>query len=110
MASSRIQRKPPRDFASFAEYYQFYLSEHSVPANRRLHLLATAIFVLSPIPAVLWGRGMLVPLGFLVGLAIAIAGHVLFEGGIPKSGRAFAHSVLADFLMCYEMLTGKVAL
>ena len=35
--------QPIRQFASFREFYPFYLSEHANPACRRLHFAGTSL-------------------------------------------------------------------
>ena len=42
-----------KKFASFAEFYPFYLSEHSHQTSRRLHFVGTSIALLLLVSALL---------------------------------------------------------
>ena len=49
------QKDPPR-YSTFAEFWPFYLREHSRPRTRALHYIGTTLVVLIAIFAVLTGR------------------------------------------------------
>ena len=52
-------------FASFREFYPFYLSEHRHPVSRRLHFIGSCMVLLLVAAAVLRGQPMLLLLALL---------------------------------------------
>ena len=96
-------------YASFAEFYPFYLSEHANRTTRRLHFVGSsaALFCL----AIMLGSGNLWWL-----LAAAIAGygfawfsHMAFEKNRPATFRYPLYSFMGDWVMYWQILTGKIA-
>jgi hypothetical protein len=97
-----------RRFASFDEFYAFYLREHSSRVSRRLHVVGTTLALLLLIGALvtrnwslLWG----VP---IAGYAFAWAGHFFFEKNAPATFRHPLYSLRGDFTMLREVLTGRI--
>lgn len=96
------------DFQSFAEFYPYYLSEHSNLTCCRLHYLGTtlvlallAVCLLSGTYAWLW----LLP---VVGYLPAWIGHFVFEKSRPATFRYPFYSLLGDFVMYAQMLRGRI--
>jgi hypothetical protein len=96
-------------FASFREFYPFYLSEHRHPACRKLHFAGSA-FVLGILGWVLatqaWALLLLIP---VVGYGFAWVGHFAFEKNRPATFTYPAWSFLGDWVMFWQLLTGKIA-
>jgi hypothetical protein len=97
-----------REFASFGDFYPFYLREHSSRVSRRLHVIGTALAVVIAVAALvtqewalLWG----VP---LAGYAFAWAGHLFFEKNQPATFRHPLYSLRGDFTMLRDMLAGRL--
>jgi hypothetical protein len=97
-----------RRHATFADFYPAFLSEHSGRATRRMHFVGLAL-------ALGFGGIGLATLQwpwFLAALAsgygFAISGHLIFEKNVPYSIKQPLYGVLADFRMCFEMLTGRI--
>jgi len=99
---------PPK-FSSFAEFYPFYLGEHSNRICRRLHFTGSAL-VLGVIAAVIMGR--LGPLWLfaipVIGYGFAWVGHFVFEKNRPATFTYPLWSLIGDWVMFGEMLTGKI--
>ena len=99
----------PHDrFNNFADFYAFYLSEHRTPACRRLHFVGTATVILVFVAALIAMRWWLFALVPIAGYAFAWIGHFWFEHNKPAT---FAHpfySLIADFVMFRDMLTGRI--
>lgn len=98
----------PGPFATFRDFYPFYLGEHSNRICRRLHftgscislgLIAAAVVTLNP----WWLLGALVS-----GYAFAWAGHFFFEHNRPATFRHPFYSFLGDWVMFRDMLTGRI--
>jgi hypothetical protein len=106
MAVSSSRASP--QFASFREFYPYYLAQHSHAICRRLHLLGTVLALV--ITAAAWVSGhwlalLAVP---LAGYLPAWAGHFFFQGNSPATFRHPLYSLRGDFLMLAEVLAGRV--
>lgn len=99
----------PNNFKSFADFYPFYLSEHSEPVCRTLHFIGTFIGIIFLVVVLatfqnkwwafaspLWGYGF----GF--------AGHYFFEHNKPATFKNPFYSFAADLKMFADLLTGKI--
>lgn len=96
-------------FASFDEFYPFYLGEHSNRTCRRLHFAGSSL-VLGVIAAVIMGRLGPVWLWSLpvIGYGFAWVGHFVFEKNRPATFTYPLWSLVGDWVMFWEMLTGKI--
>ena len=97
-----------RRFTSFAEFWPYYLSEHSKPITRVLHYLGTLIAIALLITLIAKGRWWLFPLAFLPGYAFAWVGHFFFEKNRPATFTYPLWSFMGDWKMLAMMLTGKL--
>lgn len=73
-----------RQFHSFAEFYPYYLSEHSNSTCRRLHFIGTSLVIF--LLAFSIGKGawpMLLALP-IAGYGFAWVGHFFFEKNRPR--------------------------
>jgi hypothetical protein len=100
-----------REFASFAEFYPYYLGEHSNIICRRLHYVGSAlILVLVGIVA----AGLLAPWWLfgipVIGYGFAWVGHFFFEHNKPATFSHPFYSLLGDWVMFKDMLTGRIRL
>jgi hypothetical protein len=95
-------------FNSFAEFYPYYLSEHSNSICRRLHFIGTTLVIL--ILALTIGRGIWMLLWSLpvAGYSFAWAGHFFFEKNRPATFQHPFYSLLGDFVMYRDMVLGRV--
>lgn len=93
---------------TFAEFWPFYLNEHRHPLNRRLHFAGTmtGLIVLSLSAAQGWWWGLLVALG--CGYLFAWVGHFVVEKNRPATFTHPFFSLLGDFRMFWELLTGRL--
>jgi hypothetical protein len=97
-----------RRFNSFAEFYPYYLSEHSNSTCRRLHFIGTTLVIF--ILALTLGKGawlMLLTLP-LAGYSFAWIGHFFFEKNRPATFQHPLYSLLGDFVMYRDMILGRV--
>ena len=99
---------PESRFKSFAEFWPYYLSEHSQSATRMLHgvgILA-ALAVAAAVIAV--GKWWLFPLGLLPGYGQAWAGHYFIEKNRPATFDHPLWSFMGDWKMLALWLAGKL--
>ena len=97
-----------RRFTSFAEFWPYYLSEHSKPITRVLHYVGTLIAVVLLVILIAIGRWWLFPLVFLPGYACAWIGHFFFERNRPATFSYPLWSFMGDWKMLALMLRGKL--
>ncbi len=106
MASRPIA--PSTRHRSFAEFYPFYLSEHSDRACRRLHFVGSSLGLGCLGMLLATGDWRWLPAGLVVGYAFAWIGHFGFEKNKPASFKQPLYSFLGDWRMWFEILTGKI--
>ena len=99
---------PDTKYRSFAEFYPFYLSQHANTVCRRLHfvgsLLVIAILTFSLVTVnFLWLLALPV-----VGYGFAWLGHFGFEKNKPATFTYPLYSLQGDWVMFFQMLTGKI--
>jgi hypothetical protein len=101
-------RMSTQRFASFHDFYPYYLREHSSRASRRLHVIGTALAIVLLIVALVtrtWNLLWVVP---LAGYLFAWVGHFVFEKNRPATFRHPIYSLRGDFTMLRDVLTGKL--
>ena len=98
----------PKSFATFAEFYPFYLAEHSNRTCRRLHFTGSSLALVCL--GLLIGTGNLYWLlaGLLCGYGFAWLGHFMFEKNKPASFSRPLYSFCGDWVMYRDILLGKI--
>lgn len=95
-------------YKTFADFYPYYLSEHSDRNCRRLHFVGSSLvlLVLAYVIATgdLWGL-LLMP---LIGYGFAWVGHFFFEHNKPATFKYPLYSFIGDWVMYKEIITGKI--
>ena len=94
-------------FRSFGEFYPFYLSEHTNPISRRLHFTGTSIALALLVAALATQHRWLVGVALIQGYAFAWVGHFFFEHNKPATFRYPGFSLLGDWRLWWDILTGK---
>lgn len=97
-----------KEYTTFKQFYPFYLSQHANPISRKLHYLGTSLVIgllvlvlfMGPLEALL-----LVP---LVGYFFAWIGHFFFEKNRPATFTYPLYSLMADFVMFFQAITGRL--
>jgi hypothetical protein len=95
-------------FATFREFYPFYLSEHRNATCRRLHFIGSSLvlgLVLAAIVTPYWWLILLTP---VAGYGFAWVGHFKFEKNRPATFRYPAWSFTGDWVMYWQLLTGRI--
>jgi hypothetical protein len=103
-----VPAPPPRAFASFSEFYPFYLSEHANRTSRRLHFVGTSLATLQAIAAVVTGQAAWWLGAVLAGYGFAWVGHFAFEKNRPATFRFPLYSLAGDFAMARDILLGRI--
>jgi hypothetical protein len=95
-------------YASFAEFYPFYLGEHQNPVCRMLHFIGTSIALSLLIYAIATSTWWLIAVAVVQGYAWAWVGHFGFEKNKPASFKQPVYSFIGDWVMWFQLLTGKL--
>jgi len=95
-------------YATFADFYPFYLSEHSNRTCRRLHFAGTTIGLICLIAALLTGRLSYILIGLAAGYLFAWIGHFFFEKNRPATFTYPLYSFVGDWVMWRDILAGKI--
>lgn len=93
---------------TFAEFWPYYLAEHSRPATRALHLLGTLAWLgllLAAVASRTWWLLVLIP---VVGYGLAWFSHFFIEHNRPATFKYPLLSLLADHKMAFYILTGRI--
>ena len=95
-------------FESFAEFYPYYLSEHSNLTCRRLHYVGSALVLSILAYAIISANYMLLWAMPVAGYGFAWIGHFFFEHNKPATFKYPLYSFAGDWVMLKDMLTGKI--
>ncbi|MDR3064556.1 MULTISPECIES: DUF962 domain-containing protein [Comamonas] len=98
----------PRQFKRFAEFYPFYLGEHSHPVCRRLHFIGTSLSLVFLLALFLTGDWWYLLAGLICGYGFAWVGHFGFEKNRPASFKRPLYSFLGDWMMWRDILMGRI--
>ena len=112
MDSTTSSTPPPtadaKAFKSFAEFYPFYLSEHSNRTCRRLHFAGSSLSLLCLATLMATRNPWWLPAGLLCGYGFAWVGHFVFEKNKPASFKRPLYSFMGDWVMYKDIWSGKV--
>jgi len=97
-------------FAKFADFYPFYLSEHSNRTNRRLHFLGASLAVAAILHSLSTLDFWWLLAGVVAGYGCAWIGHFFFEKNRPATFTYPLYSFMGDWVMWKDILTGRIRL
>jgi len=97
-----------KGISNYAEFWDFYLEEHSVPMTRNLHFAGTALGVVVLITIIAVGRWYWFPLSLIIGYGFAWFAHFIVEKNKPASFKYPLWSFISDYKMMWYMLTGRL--
>lgn len=95
-------------YATFAEFYPFYLSEHANPTCRRLHFVGTTLAIACLVALVVTGNPWWLLAAPVAGYGFAFIGHFAFEKNRPATFTYPLYSLIGDGVMYRDMLTGRI--
>jgi len=95
-------------YASFREFYPFYLGEHSDVQCRRMHFAGSTLVLLVIVTAIATGNAWWLWLAPVAGYGFAWIGHFVFEKNRPATFTHPLYSLMGDWVMYWQILRGKV--
>ena len=95
-------------FASFREFYPFYLSEHANRTSRRLHFVGSCGVLALVAVAIVHGDARWLLAALVCGYGFAWIGHFFFEKNRPATFRHPLYSFIGDWVMFKDILTRKL--
>lgn len=95
-------------YASFAEFYPFYLSEHSGRATRRLHFTGSALALFCLLELLFTDDIWWLAAALVAGYGFAWLSHMVFEKNRPATFRYPVYSFMGDWVMFWQILTGRI--
>jgi hypothetical protein len=97
-----------KEFASYDDFFAFYVQQHREPANRWMHACGTLLGISVMVAAFATGHPWWALLWIPLAYGFAWTGHFLIERNKPAT---FGHpwwSFISDFRMLALMLTGRL--
>ena len=101
---------PSQRFASFREFYPFYLSEHRDRSCRRLHFAGSSFALVFIVAAIATRNPWWLLAALFCGYGFAWIGHFVFEKNKPASFKQPLYSFIGDWVMYANIWTGKIRL
>ena len=109
-ATLRNAGTDPRAFKRFADFYPFYLTEHSNRTCRRLHFVGSTLSLVCLGLLVFTGQWRWLLIGLLCGYGFAWLGHFGFEKNRPASFKRPLYSFMGDWAMYRDIWAGRIKL
>jgi hypothetical protein len=95
-------------FATFGEFYPFYLAEHANVTCRRLHFVGSSLVLGCVVAAIVTGNPWWLAAMPIAGYGFAWAGHFFFEHNRPATFKHPLYSLIGDWVMYKDMLVGRI--
>jgi hypothetical protein len=95
-------------YTSFDQFYPYYLTQHADRSCRRAHFIGSSGALACLATAILSGNGWWVAAALVCGYGGAWVGHFFFEKNRPASFDQPLYSFRGDWIMYWQMLTGKL--
>ncbi|HIO29331.1 DUF962 domain-containing protein [Marinobacter salarius] len=95
-------------FRNFADFYPYYLEEHSDVNCRRLHFVGSLLVILVTLYAIVTAKFLYLLLLPIIGYGFAWVGHYGFEKNRPATFKYPLYSLMGDWVMFRDVLIGRI--
>ena len=92
---------------TFSEFYEFYLLQHRKMWTRIFHFVGTLLVIAVIIYVIQSGKERFLWYVPIFGLGFSALSHYIFEKNKPTTFQYPIFTLIADFKMFYELITGK---
>ncbi|NHZ82463.1 DUF962 domain-containing protein [Massilia sp. CCM 8695] len=99
----------PTRHASFAEFYPYYLTQHATVLCRRAHFIGSSSALAALVQYVDSMNPWWILAALVSGYGGAWIGHFFYEKNRPASFARPLYSFMGDWVMYWQMLTGKLS-
>jgi hypothetical protein len=99
-----------RQYNNFAEFYPFYIQEHSHPVSRRLHFVGSWLVLFSLAHIILVSAWTFLWVPLVCGYGFAWVGHFFYQKNRPATFTNPIYSFTGDWFMFRDIIMGKVDL
>lgn len=96
-------------YTSFSEFYPFYLTQHADRTCRRTHFIGSTGALAALGALAVTGNAWWILAALVSGYGGAWIGHFVYEKNRPASFAQPLYSFRADWVMYWQMLTGKLS-
>lgn len=96
------------EFTRFHEFYPYYLGEHRNRMCRRLHFIGSTLVILIVLLAIVSGEPRWLWFAPVAGYGFAWVGHYVYEKNRPATFRHPLYSLMGDWVMYWQVLSGKI--
>jgi hypothetical protein len=93
-------------FQSFSAFYPYYIHEHSNRTCRRIHVVGSALVIVAALLGLFVSAWWFIAMP-LVGYGFAWVGHFFFEKNRPATFKYPLWSLMGDWRMFFETVTGQ---
>jgi hypothetical protein len=93
---------------TYAEFWNFYVQEHSQPLTRLFHFIGTLLGLVLLVWIIKSGNWIYTPTCLIVGYAFAWFSHFFVEHNKPSTFKYPLWSFISDYIMVFYMLTGRM--
>lgn len=100
---------PAVRYDTFAQFYPWYLTQHDSRPCRRAHFLGTSAAIAAIVQCAVSGNPWWLLAALASGYGGAWIGHFFFEKNRPATFGYPWYSFRADWVMYWQMLTGKLS-
>ena len=97
-----------KQFASFGEFYPFYLAEHANRTCRRLHVVGSTLVIACIVALAITRNWWWLAAALVCGYGFAWIGHFFFEHNKPATFRHPIYSFVGDWVMYAQVMTGRI--
>jgi hypothetical protein len=95
-------------YTRFADFYPFYLAEHSNNICRRLHFIGSTLVLACLFKLVTTGALAWLLYSLLRGYGFAWVGHFFFEKNRPATFKYPLYSLMGDWVMYADIWRGRI--
>ena len=98
-----------REYQTFRSFYPFYLSQHANRTCRRLHFIGSVcVLMVLALVIVQWISPWYLFSLPVIGYGFAWVGHFIFEKNRPATFTYPLYSLAGDWVMFWQILSGKI--